>query len=62
MNLSELKKQSAKRQADFEKVEKWLDAIGEKDPDCREAVMEQCRNDTDALAYYVSCHHTTVGE
>lgn len=49
--LSQLKNGDTDRQ----KVNKWLDHINEHDDACRAEVMEQCKNDKEARAFYVQC-------
>jgi hypothetical protein len=53
--LSQLKNADTDRA----KVNKWLDSIGEVDPYCRAEVLEQCKDDPDARAYYVSRYEET---
>ncbi len=43
-----------KKQSDRQKVNLWLDSIGETDPECRREVLDHCAKDPDARAYYVS--------
>lgn len=38
---------------DRQKVEAWLDTIGEFDPACRDEVMRECAADKEARIYYV---------
>jgi len=38
---------------DRQKVESWLDFIGEFDQSCRAEVLAHCKESTDARAYYV---------
>lgn len=46
--LKELKSQNTDR----DKVNAWLDHIGEHDKDCRSEVLAQCKEDARARAYY----------
>ena len=39
---------------DRQKINNWLDSIGEFDPACREEVMDACAKDKEVRAYYVS--------
>lgn len=57
--LSEIKKQASDRQL----INDWLDRINEHDPACRAEVLDQCKNDKEARAYYVSrARETQAGE
>lgn len=38
----------------IKKVNEWLDRIGETDQACRDEVIDQCRNDKEAMDYYLS--------
>lgn len=38
-------------------VNKWLTKIGETDERCRKEVIEQCKVDVEARAYYVRRYH-----
>ena len=38
---------------DRDKVNVWLDSIGETDQACRAEVLERCAKDSEARAYYV---------
>lgn len=40
-------------QSDRQKVNAWLDHIGEQDPACRNEILENCAKDPEARAYYV---------
>lgn len=40
--------------SDLQKVNEWLDRIGETDQECRNEVIDQCRNDKEAMDYYLS--------
>jgi hypothetical protein len=42
-----------KENSDRAKVNAWLDKIGEHEDACRAEVLEQCKNDPEARAYYV---------
>lgn len=42
------------------KVLAWLASIGEKNQQCIDEVIEQCRIDSEARAYYVSRHDEDV--
>ena len=42
------------RDTDKSKINAWLDKIGETDQACRDEVIELCKNNTEARAYYVS--------
>jgi hypothetical protein len=39
---------------DREKINLWLDSVGEFDKETRGEVLEQCKNDKDARNYYLS--------
>lgn len=54
--LSELKN----KDTDRSKVLAWLAHIGEKDQRCIDEVIEQCRTDSNARAYYVKRHNEDV--
>lgn len=57
--LSDIKKHASDRHA----INDWLDRIGENDMVCRDEVLEQCTNDKEARAYYVSrARETETGE
>lgn len=47
--LAELKN----RDTDRAKINAWLDSIGETDQFCRDEVLDQCKADKGARAYYV---------
>lgn len=42
------------KMTDREKVKFWLDHIGENDPACRDEVLDNCKANKEARAYYVS--------
>lgn len=48
--LNELKNQTN----DLKKVNEWLDRIGEDDKACRDEVINSCRDDKEAMNYYLS--------
>jgi len=48
--LNELKNQTN----DLKKVNEWLDRIGEYDKACRDEVINSCRDDKEAMNYYLS--------
>lgn len=48
--LNSLKNQTS----DLQKVNGWLDRIGETDKSCRDEVINQCRTDKKAMDYYLS--------
>lgn len=50
MTPNELKNMSA----NLTNVNEWLDRIGEKDHECRKEVIDQCKNDKEAMIYYLS--------
>ncbi len=50
--LAELKN----RETDRAKVISWLASIGETDQRCIDEVLEHCKKDQEARAYYVSRH------
>ena len=43
-------------QSDRQRVERWLNSIGETDQACRDEVLEQCKADLAARAYYVAMY------
>lgn len=43
-----------KENSDRAKVNAWLDSIGEHDQDCRAEVLAQCKDDPEAMKYYLS--------
>lgn len=50
--LNDHKDQLLTELADLEKVNAWLDHIGEDDPQCRAEVLENCK-DTDGRDYFL---------
>ena len=42
------------RSEDLKKVNLWLDRIGETDQACRDEVINSCRDDKEAMNYYLS--------
>lgn len=48
--LNNLKSQTS----DLQKVNSWLDRIGETDKACRDEVLDQCKTDKEAMNYYLS--------
>lgn len=46
------------RDSDRQKVEAWLDFIGEDDPECREEVFTHCKESIEARKYYVGRYET----
>lgn len=49
-----------KKLTDREKVNLWLDSIGETDEECRKEVLTQCATDKEARMYYVQRHNETA--
>jgi hypothetical protein len=52
MNAKDLKQ----RVDDRVKINKWLDSINETDEECRAEVLQQCKDDPEARAYYVGLY------
>lgn len=44
-------------QSDRQKIEAWLDHIGERDEACRYEVLALCKADLDARQYFVRRHN-----
>lgn len=48
------------KDADFDKINAWLNKIGEQDQSCRDELINQCKKDIEAREFYVKKYMETL--